>query len=213
MANKHQGIHYCIVVILIFGVTRADYAQEEHGVYYPTECEVCKYTAVEIITRLEETGKSHEVIHSGYNVLDGKKQRKKYKLSETRLIESLEGVCDRLLDYNIHKERTDSTRFARGMSQTFRTLHGLVAKGVKVDLGMPEELWDKPSAEVTMLKTKCESLIEQYEDDIEDWYFNHQDIPLDYYLCSQKALKKGDDDCLVEGNDPKKSKNTVKEEL
>lgn len=74
--------------------------------------------------------------------------------SELRLIESLEAVCDELLSYNVHKERTDSTRFAKGMSTTFRTLHGLVEKGVKVDLGIPEDLWDKPSAEVTYLKTQ-----------------------------------------------------------
>lgn len=45
---------------------------------------------------------------------------------ELRLVESLDGLCERILEYNIHKERTDSTRFAKGMSQTFQTLHGLV---------------------------------------------------------------------------------------
>lgn len=46
--------------------------------------------------------------------------------SELRLLESLDGLCEKILEYNIHKERTDSTRFAKGMSQTFKTLHGLV---------------------------------------------------------------------------------------
>lgn len=32
------------------------------------------------------------------------------------------------------------------------TLRGLVQKGVKVDLGIPLELWDEPSVEVTFLK-------------------------------------------------------------
>lgn len=32
------------------------------------------------------------------------------------------------------------------------TLKGLVQKGVKVDLGIPLELWDEPSMEVTFLK-------------------------------------------------------------
>lgn len=45
---------------------------------------------------------------------------------ELRLVESLDGICERILKYNIHKERKDSTRFAKGMSQTFDTLHGLV---------------------------------------------------------------------------------------
>lgn len=70
------------------------------------------------------------------------------------MIESIDGICELMLQYNIHKERKDSTRFARGMSTTFQTLHGLVNKGVKVDLGIPYDLWDKPSAEITNLKTQ-----------------------------------------------------------
>ena len=68
----------------------------------------------------------------------------------------MEKVCERLLEYNIHKERKDWTRFARGKSETFQALDGLVAKGVKVDIGIPNELWHKPSAEITHLKTQCE---------------------------------------------------------
>lgn len=116
---------------------------------------MCKILATELQERLEETGKTSEVIETGYSVDDVKpKKKKEYIKSELRLIETLEGVCDRILNYNIHKERTDSTRFAKGMSQTFQTLHGLVDKGVKVELGIPYELWDKPSAEVTNMKVQ-----------------------------------------------------------
>jgi hypothetical protein len=52
----------------------------------------------------------------------------------------------------VHKERKDHTRFARGTSETFQALRGLVNKGVKVDIGIPEQLWDKPSAEISHLK-------------------------------------------------------------
>lgn len=45
---------------------------------------------------------------------------------ELRLIEVLEEACDGMSDYRIHKERKDSTRWAKQMSQTFKTLHGLV---------------------------------------------------------------------------------------
>lgn len=41
---------------------------------------------------------------------------------------------------------------SQGQSQTMATLKGLVQKGVKVDLGIPLELWDEPSVEVTFLK-------------------------------------------------------------
>ncbi|KAK7574522.1 hypothetical protein V9T40_011713 [Parthenolecanium corni] len=174
-------------------------SEEDEGVKYANKCEACKILAVELETRLQETGKTREVLELGY-ALDDVKQKKKteYRKSELRLLESLEGVCDRILEYNIHKERSDSTRFAKGMSQTFQALHGLVDKGVKVDLGIPYELWDKPSVEITNMKTQCESLIENHEGDIEEWYFNHQETPLPIYLCSQRALKNSDDSCLKE---------------
>ena len=50
---------------------------------------------------------------------------------------------------------------------------------MKVDLGIPYDLWDKPSAEITTLKAQCEDLIENYESDIEEWYYNSQGkVPL-----------------------------------
>lgn len=128
------------------------------------------------------------------------KKRKEYKKSELRLIESLENICDRVLDYSLHKERKGSTRFAKGMSQTFQTLHGLVNKGVKVDLGMPYELWDSPPAEVSRLKTQCESLIEQHEGDVEHWYYNEESkgVPLIKFLCEDIILRNEDSSCLYE---------------
>ncbi|XP_012257235.1 protein canopy 4 [Athalia rosae] len=174
--------------------------EEQEGVKYANKCEVCKVLATELESRLEETGKSRDVLEIGYSLDDvAPKKKKEYKKSELRLVESLDGVCERILEYNIHKEREDSTRFSKGMSQTFKTLHGLVDKGVKVDLGIPYELWDKPSVEITTLKTQCESLLENHESDIEEWYFDHQGkIPLIRYLCSDRALKGQDDACLKE---------------
>ncbi|RVE42761.1 hypothetical protein evm_012585 [Chilo suppressalis] len=174
--------------------------EEDVGVKYANRCEVCKILATELQGRLEETGKVHDVIEIGYSLDDVQPKKKmKYQKSELRLIESLEGVCDKILEYNIHKERQDSTRFAKGMSQTFQTLHGLVDKGVKVDLGIPYELWDKPSAEITNMKSQCESLLEENEEAVEDWYWNHQgDADLQIHLCTKHALKGADDSCLYE---------------
>lgn len=63
-----------------------------------------------------QTGKTHDVIETGYHIDTPPEKRKvkKYVTSELRLIETLESVCNRLLEYRLHKERTDSTRFARG---------------------------------------------------------------------------------------------------
>lgn len=44
---------------------------------------------------------------------------------ETRLIETLENVCERFLQYNVHAERPGSLRYARGRSQTMETLWNL----------------------------------------------------------------------------------------
>lgn len=144
------------------------------------------------------------------------KKRTQYRRSELRLLESLENVCDRVLSYNLHKERKDSTRFAKGMSQTFQTLHGLVDKGVKVDLGIPYELWDNPSVEVTNMKNQCENLLEQFEPVIETWYFHQQDnVPLIQYLCAERALKDSNSECLHEvvHSATEQSEPTEKDEL
>lgn len=200
-----------LISLLIVTNTCDGITEEDEGVKYANKCEVCKVLAVELESRLEETGKTHDVIEVGYSLDDVKpKKRFKYEKSELRLVESLEGICDRILEYNIHKERSDSTRFAKGMSQTFQTLHGLVNKGVKVELGIPYELWDKPSVEITNMKTQCETLLEDYESDIEDWYWRRQgDISLKTFLCSQRALKGGDDSCLNETlKPPEKEEDT-----
>ena len=37
---------------------------------------------------------------------------------------------------------------------TFDTLKGLKKRGVKVELGFPDEMWDTPDAEITRLKSR-----------------------------------------------------------
>lgn len=195
-------ISFCILCVLaISSLPSRGEKQErddEHGVIYPSKCEVCKYVAVELEARLQETGKTSDVLELGYSFDSPQNKKIKYKKSELRFIETMEEICERMLQYNVHKERKDSTRLAKGMSQTFQTLHGLVDKGVKVELGIPVDMWDKPPVEITSLKSKCEYLVETYEDDIKKWYFGHQTVPLKTYLCSQKVLRKGDDGCLIE---------------
>ncbi|XP_052860214.1 protein canopy homolog 4 [Anopheles cruzii] len=189
----------CALSVLILPIYGGG-PEENEGVKYADRCEACKILATELQARLTETGRSHDVIELGYSVDDVKpKKRTEYRRSELRLLDTLENVCERILQYNIHKERKDSTRFAKGMSQTFQTLHGLVDKGVKVDLGIPYELWDKPSAEITQMKTQCETLLEGYEDVIERWYFEKQDEkPLIEYLCGDHVLRDGNAECLGE---------------
>ncbi|KAL4113302.1 hypothetical protein QTP88_016955 [Uroleucon formosanum] len=199
-------------VVFILLIVNSLSTSSEDGVKYANKCEVCKILAEELEGRLLETGKTSEYLEIGYSI-DLPKKKKEYKKSELRLVESLDGLCERILDYNIHKERTDSTRFAKGMSQTFQTLHGLVNKGVKVELGIPYELWDKPSVEITNMKTQCEDLLETYESDIEQWYFNDQAESLGSYLCKDRALKDSDQTCLDEVSPPKGDMGQIHQEL
>lgn len=155
----------------------------------------CKYLAVELEDRFDKLGQTSQVIETGYQI-DGPKKRVKYTKSELYYIESLEGVCDKLLEYNIHKERKDSTRFAKGISSTFKTLHQLVDKGVKVDLGIPYELWDTPSAEITALKQQCEDYLEKYDNIIEQWYWGDRGKKLQQYLCRERLLQPDQRSCL-----------------
>ncbi|XP_033916896.1 protein canopy homolog 3 [Melopsittacus undulatus] len=164
----------------------------------PSKCEVCKYVAVELKSAFEETGKTKEVIDTKYGFLDGKGSAVKYTQSDIRLIEVTENICKRLLDYNLHKERSGSNRFAKGMSETFETLHNLVHKGVKVVMDIPYELWNETSAEVADLKKQCDVLVEEYEDVIEDWYRHHQAEDLSQFLCANHVLKGKDTSCLAE---------------
>lgn len=170
----------------------------------PTKCETCKYLTNEISDSLLEHN-SHGIIETGY-VLDERinnKKPKKYKDSELRLIEVLEEVCERILHYNVHAEREGSLRYSKGESQTMQTLKNLRDRGVKVELGIPGDLWDTPSAEITNLKKHCDQMVEEYEESIEEWYMRHKEkVSLTSYLCERQILKSNEKSCLYEKFNP-----------
>uniref|UniRef100_A0AAV2KMJ5 Protein canopy homolog 3 n=1 Tax=Knipowitschia caucasica TaxID=637954 RepID=A0AAV2KMJ5_KNICA len=172
---------------------------DDEWVNLPNKCEVCKFVSIEMKSAFDETGKTKEVIDRNYRFIDGKGAAPiKYVKSDLRFIEVVENVCQRLLEYNLHKERTGSNRFAKGMSETFSTLHGLVNKGVNVVMDIPYELWNETSAEVADLKKQCDTLVEQYEEVIEDWYKGDQSEDLTTLLCAKHVLKGQDTSCLDE---------------
>ncbi|XP_053316052.1 protein canopy homolog 3 [Spea bombifrons] len=186
-----------VVLLLPLSVVAAETGDGE-WVNLPSKCEVCKYVAVELKSSFDETSRTREVIETRYGFLeeDKKKKKIKYTKSDIRLIEVTEGLCQRLLEYNLHKERSGSNRFAKGMSETFQTLHHLVHKGVKVVMDIPYELWNETSAEVADMKKQCDVMMEEYEDVIEDWYRNHQEEDITDFLCARNVLKGQDKSCL-----------------
>ncbi|XP_076838780.1 protein canopy homolog 3 [Brachyhypopomus gauderio] len=213
-------IFMLLVYVSTYSALKGD---SDDWVHLPNKCEVCKFLSIEMKSALDETGKTKEVIETNYRFLDDKGAPPiKYVKSDIRFIEVMESVCSRILQYNLHKERDGSNRFAKGMSETFSTLHNLVHKGVKVVMDIPYELWNETSAEVADLKKQCDVMIEQYEDVIEDWYKGNQEEDLTNYLCEKHVLKGQDMSCLEESwvgkkgdmaaiaEDKKKKKNKKK---
>ncbi|KAM3590893.1 uncharacterized protein V6R79_018477 [Siganus canaliculatus] len=194
---------YLALFFVVSSVGAAKTGGDDEWVHLPDKCEVCKFVSIEMKSAFEETGKTKEVIDRNYRFIDSKGAPPiKYVKSDLRFIEVVENVCQRLLEYNLHKERGGSNRFAKGMSETFSTLHGLVNKGVNVVMDIPYELWNETSAEVADLKKQCDVLVEQYEEVIEDWYKGSQEEDLTTYLCEKHVLRGQDADCLKEAWSP-----------
>ncbi|XP_071954497.1 protein canopy 4-like [Antedon mediterranea] len=196
MANKGHVLIY-LSVILKLALSQSDDPTNPHR--DPSKCEVCKYVVDELEGSLSDTSKTHEVLRIGHE-FDKEAKEIKYRHSETRLIDVLEQVCERILKYNIHAEREASRRFAKGTAETMQTLMNLRDKGVKVELGIPDNMWEVPGAPIYKMKQYCDSLIEQYEDVINDWYFAEPDERTDLtnLLCLDNYLAKGDQECLKE---------------
>uniref|UniRef100_A0A1A7X0Q8 Protein canopy homolog 3 n=1 Tax=Iconisemion striatum TaxID=60296 RepID=A0A1A7X0Q8_9TELE len=198
-------VSYLLFLLTFSSVGAAKSEGDDDWVHLPNRCEVCKFVSIEMKSAFDETGRTKAVIESNYNFIDGKGAPPvKYVKSDLRFIEVVENVCQRLLEYNLHKERSGSNRFAKGMSETFSTLHGLVNKGVKVVMDIPYELWNETSAEVADLKKQCDVMVEQYEEVIEDWYKGNQEEDLTTFLCEKHVLKGKDKACLAEDWTPKK---------
>ncbi|MCP9262974.1 Mediator of RNA polymerase II transcription subunit 31 [Dirofilaria immitis] len=80
---------------------------------------------------------------------------------ELKFVEALEELVSEC--YNINCTRKN------------QTFHDLPRR--KVELGIPYEMWNSPSVEIVTLKQNCETLLEHYENDLEQWY-HIRDRPL-----------------------------------
>ncbi|XP_036136459.1 protein canopy homolog 4 isoform X2 [Molossus molossus] len=124
----------------------------------PSKCEVCKLLSLELQGKLSRTGRSREVLELGQVLDTGKRKRHiPYSVSETRLEEALENLCEQVLDYSVHAERKGSLRYA-----------------------------------------KCEKMLEEFEEVVGDWYFHHQEQPLQHFLCEGHVLSAAETACLQE---------------
>ncbi|KAL7674032.1 hypothetical protein ACOME3_000316 [Neoechinorhynchus agilis] len=175
-----------------------------------TKCEVCKFLAVELGESFEEYNSS-ERMRLSYSVDEDVQRSVDYRTSETRLVEVLENVCKRMLQYNVHAERLGSNRYAKGRSQTMSALWGLRNRGVNVVMDVPNDLWDHPSAEISELEKQCNLMLETVEDRIENWYKEHQAVPIVKYLCEDYVLLNDNSSCLNETFVPEEKDNNTEE--
>uniref|UniRef100_A0AC34RJQ0 Mediator of RNA polymerase II transcription subunit 31 n=1 Tax=Panagrolaimus sp. JU765 TaxID=591449 RepID=A0AC34RJQ0_9BILA len=88
------------------------------------------------------------------------------------LIETIENVCKEMLQFRIHKDKSGINRFSPEIPKTIQTLKNLRAKGVTVELGISEDLWDMPPVESDLLMKDCEMIIEDFENEIEMWFWS-----------------------------------------
>lgn len=49
---------------------------------------------------------------------------------------------------------------------------------LQVELGMPYEMWDEPSAEIVELRQHCELIVAEYEDELTEWLLAKHREPL-----------------------------------
>uniref|UniRef100_A0A183TV30 Mediator of RNA polymerase II transcription subunit 31 n=1 Tax=Toxocara canis TaxID=6265 RepID=A0A183TV30_TOXCA len=189
MVNCQAPLSCCYLVFTFCALLSLRSVICEQSVNPPTKCEACVLFVREFEQQLTSNGP----------VQRSRSER------ELWLLEAMEGQCVRMLDYKLHKEKQGLARFSKQQSSTMKTLNKLRERGVKVsiqhivimvELGMPYELWDKPSVEVASLKQQCELILERYEDDIEQWFFSTDRLPLEKYLCEQRVLKGGDLSCI-----------------
>uniref|UniRef100_A0A8C2EFE8 Canopy FGF signaling regulator 4 n=1 Tax=Cyprinus carpio TaxID=7962 RepID=A0A8C2EFE8_CYPCA len=172
---------FAIFFICMFRLVLAN--QEER---LPNKCEVCKLLMVELQDVLEKTGRPKEVLELGQ--LSLKVRKKSKSTEETRLTEAMDNI----------------SKVLSSPYQNMNTQKNLMDKGAKVELGIPYELWDEPSVEVADLKRQCESMLEENEEFLENWYFHHQDESLDRFFCATHFLRDSDQGrntlCVWKGN-------------
>ncbi|CAI4223677.1 unnamed protein product [Auanema sp. JU1783] len=118
--------------------------------------------------------------------------------SESEVLDMIQNICDSMFSYKIHKEKKGVGRFSKEESETMQVLKKLRSQGVKVDLGLPEDMWDAVGVEVQLLKQRCELIIAEYEDEIVEWFLSDRNISFEDFLCRQRFLedRRADMSCL-----------------
>lgn len=149
----------------------ADLNQRFDQNYLPTKCESCLILSAELQNAVAKLPKMKEIEAEGW------------------FIDEIENVCALMLSYRIHKEKIGLERFSKDTTKTAQAINQLIARGVEVKMDIPVELINQPSVESGKLKEHCEWIIAQFEDELNQWFFNRRkEIPISEYLCHGKFV-------------------------
>uniref|UniRef100_A0A0K0DXX2 DUF3456 domain-containing protein n=2 Tax=Strongyloides stercoralis TaxID=6248 RepID=A0A0K0DXX2_STRER len=103
--------------------------------------------------------------------------------AEELFLELSENVCQNMLSYRLDPTRDSGIeRFFKGTPEALRQLKELRDKGVKITMDVPEDLWDKPGVESSLLKQHCENILEEFEDIIVETIINKTSFEI--FVCS-----------------------------
>merc|ERR1719392_519540 len=101
----------------------------------------------------------------------------------------LETVCKNVYNYRVVPG--PSFPYIKGVKSILRqALHEIVGStSLPVNVDAPPEALDDPTNELKRLFYQCNHMVEENEEDIEEWYLtNQQADPIDY-LCRERILE------------------------
>eukprot|EP01137_Pigoraptor_chileana_P025636 Opistho-2@95393 len=162
-------------------------------------CDVCEIVTDELHELLKKTEKKREVFEIGGRMdASGRvkpKNKIQYKKSEVRLLEALDAVCPRMEDYRTNYWNKDLPKFVR-KSESAKE------EGAEVDMFSVDHVEGNSAQEMmegirdaivgqfghmaedhSELRVACSNLLEEYEDEISEWYKGDQEESLKRVLC------------------------------
>jgi len=163
----------------------------------PTKCQVCRLLVTEFLEQMKKTD-HREDIPRGYILEDLENHDKNihYQKSELRLMDVLDDLCERM---KLYRARAGPEfPYIKGAKSQLREVMDDLNKRSKVKLNyeLPDDVVEDYTYEMGRLKFKCIHLLENYEDDITQWYFGDQKESLMDWLCVERVLNENEQDCL-----------------
>lgn len=135
----------------------------------PTKCHTCRVVVQELVFLMEQT---KYVKQPKTNIKQPKTNINKvaHKHSKSRIINILEFVCNKVYNYG----------YVEGPEFPY-------LRGVNLD---------PYNRELDRMFLKCELIVEQYEDDIMNWYMQRQEEDPMTVICAEIVLKPNEKTCL-----------------